>query len=228
VKRRHRLILVAAVVAAVAAAAGLIALSATSADTAKRKDEAVPAASLPVAQHGIILGSSSARVTLVEFADLQCPYCGEFSRLALPEIVRDYVATGRVRIVFQGLAFLGRDSRTALRAVLAAGLQNHAWDMLEGLYRAQGAENGGWVTRRTLRDVGAGIDGLNTARMFRDMNSRAVARQMRDAKAMATQARVNGTPSFFVGPSGGMLEAVRLSSIGAAALRPSLDAALSG
>lgn len=217
----------AAVLAAVAAGAGLIALSATGGDTARSASEPVPHASKPVAQHGIVLGSPSARVTLVEFADLQCPYCGDFSRLALPEIVRDYVQTGRVKLVFQGLSFLGPESRTALRAVLAAGLQNHAWDMLEGLYRVQGAENSGWVTRAALRAVADGVEGLNTARMFRDMNSGPVTRELRDAKAMAAQARVSGTPSFFVGPSGGMLHAVRLSSISAGALRPSLDTALS-
>jgi protein-disulfide isomerase len=227
VKIRHRLVIAAVVLAAVAAGAGLIALSATGGDKPRSASAAAPRASRPVAQHGIVLGSPSARVTLIEFADLQCPYCGDFSRLALPEIVRDYVQTGRVKLVFQGLSFLGPESRTALRAVLAAGLQDHAWDMLEGLYRVQGAENSGWVTRAAVRDVAEGVEGLNTARMFRDMNTAAVTRELRDAKAMAAQARVRGTPSFFVGPSGGTLHAVRLSSISAGALRPSLDNALS-
>jgi protein-disulfide isomerase len=100
VERRHRIVTGAVVLAAIAVGAGLIALSATSADTTKRTSEAAPLASKPVAQHGIVLGSPSARVTLIEFADLQCPYCGEFSRLVLPEIARDYVRTGRVKIVF--------------------------------------------------------------------------------------------------------------------------------
>jgi protein-disulfide isomerase len=64
-----------------------------------------------IQQHGIVLGSPNAPVTLVEFADLQCPYCGEFARNALPQIVRDYVRTGRVKVAFQGLAFLGHSRR---------------------------------------------------------------------------------------------------------------------
>ena len=76
-----------------------------------------------IPQQGTALGSPDAPVTLVEYADLQCPYCAQWARDAFPELVRDYVRTGRVRIVFRGLAFLGPDSDAALRAALAAGQQ---------------------------------------------------------------------------------------------------------
>ncbi len=84
-------------------------------------------------------------MTLVEYADLQCPYCAEWTLETLPVIVSDYVRTGRVRIVFRGLAFLGSDSELALRAVIAAGAQNRLWDLVDELYQRQGYENNGWV-----------------------------------------------------------------------------------
>ena len=145
--------LVAMVVAvAVFVAGAFVAVSAVQGDTSK--DAAAPASARTapksvfagIPQHGIVLGSPSAPVTLVEFADVQCPYCGEFSRDALPQVVQEYVRTGRVKIVFQGLAFLGPDSQKAMRAVLAAGLQNRAWNVLEGLYARQGAC---WPVRRS-------------------------------------------------------------------------------
>ena len=98
-----------------------------------------------VLQDGITLGSPKAPVTLVEFADLQCPYCADWARDALPTIVQEYVSTGRVRVVFRGLSFVGEQSDTALRAALAAGEQDRLWDVVHGLYLHQGAENSGWV-----------------------------------------------------------------------------------
>jgi protein-disulfide isomerase len=234
VNRKSRRILVAAVVAvAVLVAGAFVAVSAVQGDpskgTAARVSASAPKSLFAgIPQNGIVLGSPGAPVTLVEFADLQCPYCGEFARDALPQIVREYVRTGRVKIVFQGLAFLGPQSQTALRAVLAASLQNRAWNVLDGLYTRQGAENSGWVTRALLRDVSGDVPGLNVQRLLRQTESTSVSRLLRDAKSLASQAGVSGTPTFFVGRSGGQLQRVSLSSLSAAALRPALDAALQG
>jgi protein-disulfide isomerase len=231
--RKSRRILVAAVVAvAVLVAGGIVAVSAVQGDTSTRTATASRTTKAPqsvfagIPQHGIVLGSPGAPVTLVEFADLQCPYCRDFTRDALPQIVQDYVRTGRVKIVFQGLAFLGPDSQTALRAVLAAGLQDHAWNVLEGLYEQQGAENSGWVTPALVRKVSGDVGGLNVQRMLGQTQSSSVSRQLREAKSLAGQAGVSGTPTFFVGRSGGPLQHVALSSLSAEALRPALDAAL--
>lgn len=232
--RKSRRILVAAVVAvAVLVAGAFVAVSAVQGRSSK--GAAAPVSKTApkslfagIPQNGIVLGSPAAPVTLVEFADLQCPYCGEFARNALPQIVREYVRTGRVKIVFQGLAFLGPQSQTALRAVLAASLQNRAWNVLDGLYARQGTENSGWVTRALLRDVSGDVPGLNVQRQLRQTESTSVSRLLRDAKGLASQAGVSGTPTFFVGRSGGPLQRVSLSSLSAAALRPALDAALQG
>jgi protein-disulfide isomerase len=217
-----------AVAGALAAAA--IGYSATRSDMGSPKPTVASlSATSPFAgirQNGIVLGSPSAPVTLVEFADLQCPYCAAFARNALPAIVRDYVRTGRVRIVFEGLAFIGPDSTKALRAVLAASLQNRAWDVLDRLYAIQGAENGGWVTNAVLRDVARGVPGLDVPQLFRHLKSGAVESQLDVAAREARSAGVRGTPSFFVGPTGGTLRPVGLTSLTADALRPALEAAL--
>lgn len=89
-----------------------------------------------IAQDGTALGSPLAPVTLVEFADLQCPYCARFALGTLPALVRDYVRTGRLKIVFTGLAFIGPESETALRAATAAGRYNRLWNIVDALYRS--------------------------------------------------------------------------------------------
>jgi protein-disulfide isomerase len=179
-----------------------------------------------IPQHGTTLGDSSAPVTLVEFADPQCPYCGMWERDALPEVVDRYVRTGKVRIVFNGLAFVGPDSVTALRTALAAASQNRFWNVLELLYENQGTENTGWVTDSLLRDIGAAVPGLDTDQMLADRNSTVVDRLVAQASAAARSAGVNSTPTFAVGPTGGQLQLVQVSSLTASAITPALDAAL--
>src|SRR5439155_270723 len=86
-----------------------------------------------------VLGNLKAPVTMVEFADLQCPYCRDFAVQALPDIVRRYVRPGKVKLVFSGLAILGSDSERALRATYAAGLQGRLWNYLDLLALAGAA-----------------------------------------------------------------------------------------
>jgi protein-disulfide isomerase len=179
-----------------------------------------------VPQHGQALGSPTAPVTLVEFADPQCPYCAQWAVDALPAIVRDYVRTGKVRVVFNGMDFVGADSETALRTALAAGRQNRFWNVLELLYENQGTENTGWVTDGFLRSIGSAVPGLDVQKMLDARSSAAVGHALAQANALASEAGVNSTPSFAVGKTGGALQLVEVRELTAAALKPSLDAAL--
>jgi protein-disulfide isomerase len=178
-----------------------------------------------IVQHGATLGTPRAPVTLVEFADLQCPYCAQWAHETLPVAVTDYVRSGRVRIVFRGLAFLGADSETALEAVVAAGRQNKWWNLVHALYERQGLENSGWVEDELANAI-ASVRGLDAARLDREARSRAtdsvVVRDAISANAMG----VRGTPSFAVGPTGGRLRLIALQSLSPEGIRPALDAAL--
>ena len=94
---------------------------------------------------------------MIEFADLQCPYCHEYAVNALPAIVKEYVRTGKVKLVFFGMAFIGPDSDKALRArSTPRGSRASSGTYLDLLYRNQGAENSGWVT-----DACSGRPGLD-------------------------------------------------------------------
>jgi protein-disulfide isomerase len=176
-----------------------------------------------IPQDGIALGSPNAPVTLVEFADLQCPYCALWAQEAFPAIVDEYVRPGRVRIVFRGLAFLGPDSETALRTALAAGAQGRLWNVLHLLYTNQGAENAGWVTEDLLREIGGGVPGLDARRMLALRGSPDVVRQLAAAERSASLAGVHGTPSFAAGPTGGPLRPLPVDSLDAGPFRERLD-----
>ena len=176
-----------------------------------------------IPQHGNALGSPKAPVTLVEFADPQCPYCGEWARGALPDLVREYVRTGRVRVVFNGMSFVGPDSELALRTALAAGQQNRLWHVLDLLYRNQGTENTGWVTQDLLAGIGATVPGLDGSRMLAQRDAPDVSAALDAAAANAQSHGINSTPSFLAGPTGGTLKPVKVATLDLAGIAPALD-----
>jgi protein-disulfide isomerase len=179
-----------------------------------------------IPQQGAALGRKDAPVTLVEFADLQCPFCGEWSRSAFPEIVRDYVRPGKVRMVFNGLTFIGPDSEQALRYAYAAGLQGKLWHTVDLLYANQGEENSGWVSDEFLAAVGAAIPGFDHQQAVAAESSPQVDARIQAASDAATALDVRSTPSFAAGKTGGDLGLVSLPSLTAEALRPALDSLL--
>ena len=181
-----------------------------------------------IPQQGVDLGSPKAPVTLYEFADLQCPYCAQWERNALPEIIRKYVRPGKVRIVFIGMTFLGPDSAKAFSAALAAGRQNRFWNVAELLYLNQGTENTGWVTDSLVRSVGKLVKGLNVTKMLAVRSSKGVKVQLAAASNLAASAGIDKTPSFAVGKTNAAPKLVQITSLDASGIEPILNAVLSG
>jgi protein-disulfide isomerase len=179
-----------------------------------------------IPQNGTMLGRPKAPVTLVEYADLQCPFCARVAVGDFPQIVRDYVRPGRVRVIFNGLSFVGDDSLTALETALSAGKQQRMWNVVQLLYANQGAENTGWVTDELLRTVGKSVPGLNVDSMLAGRGDAAVASARLEAQQSATTAGIRGTPAFAVGPTNGVLTVLPASD--AQTIRGALDTALGG
>src|SRR3954470_22222384 len=111
-----------------------------------------------IPQSGISLGSPKAPITIVEFADLQCPFCGEYQRNVFPSILDRYVRTGKVRLELRLLRFLGPDSDKLARVAVAAAAQNRMWQFVGLAYDRQGQENSGYATNgfinKLARDAG--------------------------------------------------------------------------
>jgi protein-disulfide isomerase len=151
-----------------------------------------------IPQQGAVLGDPSATVRLIEYADLQCPFCRQYAEDVLPTLVNDYVRPGRVQAEFRGMTFIGPDSVTALRFVHAAGLQNKLWQLQEALYRHQGDENSGWVTDELVRELAADIPGLDVDRLFADKDGAEVTELLAEDARNAQADQVQATPTLFI------------------------------
>ena len=195
---------------------------------AAREPAATPEPSLfaGIEQQGAALGSPKAPVTLVEYADLQCPYCAQWARDALPTLVEDYVKTGKLRIVFRGLAFIGPDSDKALRTAIAAGEQNHLWDVVHGLYEPGRRERRLGHRRARHRDRRRRPRARRRAAPRRPLGARGRGRSWsappRRHRPPASTAR---RPSRSARPAG-TLELVQVSSLGPEGIVPAIEAVL--
>lgn len=175
-------------------------------------------------QQGNRLGSPAAPLELVEYADPQCPYCAAYALDVMPTLIREYVRTGRVQMVFRGLWFLGPDSGTALRSAAAVAPQNRFWNVLDLIYRNQGAENA-WVSEELMRSIVTAA-GADAPRAVAARDSAGVTTMIDGWEKLAQADGINAVPTFYLGPRGGPLERLQLSGLTAAEFRAALDNAL--
>jgi protein-disulfide isomerase len=156
-------------------------------------------------QRGPYLGPARARYTLVEFVDLQCPFCARFDRDVLPVVIERFVRPGRLRLELRPIAFLGRDSATGAAATVAAGMENRMWQFVDLFYRNQGRENSGYATPAFLGRLARAVAGLDPARFRQVSGSPKLIAMLEDNARAARAARITATPSFRLGPTGGIL-----------------------
>ena len=165
-----------------------------------------------VPQDGVALGDPDAPVTLVEFVDMQCPFCREFEVDVMPTLIEKHVRPGELRIELRGLSFIGPDSERGMRAVLAAGEQDKLFEMKALQFANQGAENAGWLSQDFVEAAARSIPGVDVARLVDDMDSDTVSEQLSDHAAEAERRGVNSTPTILVGKTGEDPQLVQLES----------------
>lgn len=178
-------------------------------------------------QDGITLGDPKAPVTFVEFADLQCPFCREYTTTIMPQLITRYVRTGKVKMVFRNVAFIGTDSARAGQMAAAAGLQNKLWPFIDLFYANQQEENSGYVTDDFLRKVGGGVKGLDVTQALGDRGLPKVQKQLDDAQNEWQSNGFSGTPSFLLGPTGGTLSPLPVTRFELGQFTPAIDKLLS-
>jgi protein-disulfide isomerase len=180
-----------------------------------------------IPQSGLTLGSPGAPVTLVEYIDLQCPFCQQFETQVMPSILTRYVRTGKVKIEARPLGFLGPDSVRGRNAMLAAAEQNKAFNFSQILYYNQGTENTGWLDDSIIAQAAASVPGLQVHVLLAARSSGAVSDQAKGFDEQATADKVTGTPTLYAGKSGRKGKLVPLTSAtDQKALVDALDSAL--
>lgn len=170
-------------------------------------------------------GAATAKLTLVEFSDYQCPFCGRHVRETAGQIEKEYITTGKLRHVFVNLPLeMHRFAFKAAEAANCAGEQGKYWEMHNKLFENQ--------TKLDPLTPYAEAVGLDVPKFEECLNSGRQAAAIRRDMAAAQQAGVNGTPTFFLAytdPKSSKIKTVRrlTGAVPYAALKAEIDKLLS-
>ena len=145
----------------------------------------------PVSERDHVQGPPTAPVTLVEYGDYECPYCG--AAYPIVEEVKRRLGD-RLRFVFRNfpLGNMHPHAEHAAEAAEAAGAQGKFWEMHDELYEHQRA-----LDDEHLEGY-AGAVGLDVERFDRDMEGQVYAGRVREDFMSGVRSGVNGTPTFFI------------------------------
>lgn len=157
-------------------------------------------------QEGTVLGDPSADAVLIEFGDLQCPHCRDFSHDVMPEIIEGPVRDGTLRVEFRNWPILGPGSTFAAQGALAAAEQDRYWEFVDEFF----AEEVRQVNINTLRDVAeaAGVEDLD--QWETDLEDPRWEEELKANNRDARQLGFSGTPSFAIQTGDGDLQAIEM------------------
>lgn len=144
-----------------------------------------------------ILGNPNAPVTLVEFGDYQCHFCNVFFHSTEEDILKNYVETGKVKIIFKDYNIIGPDSVNASNGAHCANDQGLFWEYHDILYSNWTGENNGWASSKNLekfaQEIGLDMETWSDC-MTNGIHSKTILASNDDAKVLG----LTGTPAFFV------------------------------
>lgn len=140
------------------------------------------------------LGNKDAKVTVVEFSDLQCPFCKQFADGTFGQIKKEYIDTGKIRFVFRHypLRAIHPYAVGAGEATECAREQGKFWEMHDEIFANQTA-----ITKEDLKKY-AGKIGLNQGQFDSCVDGNKYKSRVEEDEKMGTGVGVNGTPAFFV------------------------------
>jgi len=139
-------------------------------------------------------GSADAKLALIEISEFQCPFCGRHARDTVPQIVKEYVETGKLRYYFLDFPLsFHKQAFKASEAAACAGDQGKFWEMHDELFRNQNA-----LTPDDLVKHAESL-GLDVPKFKECLDSGKHADEINKDMAEAQKAGVSGTPTTLLG-----------------------------
>ena len=145
-----------------------------------------------------VLGSKTATVTIIEVGDYQCHMCKLWFEETRPQIIENYINTGKANLVFVDMPFLGSDSIPASEATYCADDQGKYWEYHSMLFRYQEEIDDGWANANRLQAIAFNLD-LDIEQFDKCMTTDDHYARVNYNKQMAvTEFGANSTPTFMV------------------------------
>lgn len=162
-----------------------------------------------ISAEGRTLGEANAPVTIIEFADYQCPHCKEFEQDVAQQLQEEYISKGLVRLEFRNMALLGDESYLAAQAAECANDQGKFWEYHDLLFENQRARNSGAFSSESIVQYAEEL-GLDVDRFISCMKDGTYEQQVLDETEAGQEAGGSGTPFFIVTATGSSDDSVTL------------------
>ncbi len=141
-------------------------------------------------------GDPDAPITIVEFSDFKCGFCGRFATETSPQLEEAYIESGLVRFGYQSIAILSEESIHAAEAGECAADQEDFWPYHDLLF-AQLAQGNGNFSRENLKQFAANLD-LDTATFNECLDSGKYTDLIRNQTMDARSIGIQSTPTFII------------------------------
>ena len=158
--------------------------------------DGIVGASIPTANEPA-MGSSSAKVTVMEISDYQCPFCKRQTQKTFPQIQAEYIQTGKVQYIFVDypIAQLHPTAARSHEAAICAGEQGKYWEMHMSLFNSAVARDDAALVAQ------AQSVGLDRAAFQACLSSGRHAASVQASVARMEQLGISGTPMTVIGPT---------------------------
>lgn len=144
------------------------------------------------------IGDESAPISLVEFGDYQCPFCKRFFDQTEPQLMQEYVMTGKAKFYFLDFAIVGQDSLTLAEGAWCAEEQGKYYQYHDYVYSNQGPENSGWGTPDKVKSFAKDL-GLDVEEFSLCLDSKKYESRVQQLTTLAGNLGSTGTPTLFIG-----------------------------
>lgn len=140
-----------------------------------------------------VKGQANAPVTIIEFSDFQCPFCAKFVKEILPQLDKEYIQTGKVKLIFRDFPLeFHPDAQKAAEAAECAGEQGKYWEMHDSLFQYQNK-----LDVESLK-VYAGELGIDMTQFNKCLDKGDMAEEVKKDFAEGQKYGITGTPAFFI------------------------------
>jgi len=157
---------------------------------------------LPPTEGQPTLGEVNAPVTVVEFGDFKCPACKAWGERVFPELVKDYVDTGKVKFSYINVLFHGEESE--LGSLAAESVFKNSpdayWDFHKGLFKEQPSENHDalWITQEKILEVASSSPSIDVEKLKMDFEEQSIIEEVDKDAELVKEFSIEQTPTIMV------------------------------
>lgn len=146
------------------------------------------------------LGKADAPVTIVEFGDFKCPACKAWGEAIFPQLVHDYVDTGKVKFSYINVLFHGEESKLGALAAESVfkNSPNEYWDFHKELFNEQPSHDTLWITPEKILEVGRKFKNIDIEKLKTDIEQQTVIEEVNNDLELVQKLNIQQTPTIII------------------------------